>query len=49
MYLKDDRKAEQILSFGLSFFASLLEHPGIWDTEIMDPNNPDTLAEDWIK
>jgi len=48
-YFADNRKAEQIISFGLSFFASLLEHPGVWDTDILSPNDPDTGAQEWIE
>jgi hypothetical protein len=48
-YVLDNRKAEQIISFGLTFFASLLEHPGIWDADIISPNDPDSGAQEWIE
>lgn len=31
----EHRCVEQILAQGLSFFACILEHPGIWDYETL--------------
>ena len=31
---KDIRYVEQILGFGITFYACLLENPGIWDVEV---------------
>lgn len=32
---REHRHVEQILGLGISFFASLLEHPGVWDVEAL--------------
>jgi uncharacterized protein Usg len=40
--------AEQTLSYALTFFASLLEHPAIWDQDVLSPNSEKESAEAWI-